>query len=193
MSAVVQDELLRRHRLTVDEFYRMAEVGLLAPDARVELIEGEVTDMVPVGDQHGAVVAWLMERLLRQLVGRATVWCQSTLRLSGRSAPEPDVAVLRHRADSYKAVRPNTADILLLIEVSDSSFRYDRDIKVPLYARHAIPESWIVELERPHLHIFRSPGENTYSYSSKTEHPGSLHLAAVPEVAIDLTGLLDGL
>jgi Uma2 family endonuclease len=193
MSAVVQNELLRRHRLTVDEFYRMAEVGLLAPDARVELIEGEIIDMAPMGHRHGAVVAWLLECLLLQAAGRACVWCQSTLRLGGRSAPQPDVALLRYRADKYKTARPTTADILLLIEVSDSSFRYDRDIKVPLYARHAIPETWIVELERPQLHIFRSPRENAYSDSSKTEHPGSLHLAALPEVAIDLTDLLDGL
>jgi Uma2 family endonuclease len=193
MSAVVQDDLLRRHRLTVDEFYRMAEVGLLAPDARVELIDGEVIDMAPIGDRHGAVVAWLMERLLRQLAGRATVWCQSTLRLDGLSAPQPDMAVLRYRADSYKSVRANVADILLLIEVSDTSFRYDRNIKVPLYARHAIPETWIVELERPHLHIFRSLERQAYAHSSKTERPGSLQLEALPDLTIDLTGLLEGL
>jgi len=194
MSAVVQDELLRRHRLTVDEFYRMAEAGLLAPEARVELIEGEVIDMAPTGDQHAGVVAWLMQRLLSQLEGRATVWCQSTLRLAGRSAPQPDLAVLRYRADSYKTVRPTTADMLLLIEVSESSFRYDRDVKVPLYARHAIPEAWIVELGRsPHLHIFRSLEGHAYARISKTDRPGRLQLEALPAVTIELTGLLDGL
>src|SRR5215471_18237651 len=100
--SVAMEEFPRRHRITVEEYFRMAEVGLLAPDARVELIEGEIIDMAPIGNSHGAAVSRLLELLILATPKRATVRCQSTLVLANDSAPEPDFTLLAYRSDYYE-------------------------------------------------------------------------------------------
>ncbi|HTQ37266.1 MAG TPA: Uma2 family endonuclease [Steroidobacteraceae bacterium] len=185
----LMESLPRRHRITVDEYYRMAEVGLLAPDARVELIDGEIIDMAPIGVDHSSVVGHL-EDLFHEAVGRhGLVRAQSVVRLDRRSEPQPDIAVLVRRADYYRRAHPTPADVLLLIEVSDSTLRYDRDVKVPLYARHGIPEVWIVDLRNGQLHLHRSAEGGQYRDCSGTDHPGLTPIAALPGVAVDLSGL----
>lgn len=179
----------RRHRITVDEYYRMAEVGLLAPDARVELIEGEIIDMAPIGSEHGGVD--LLNRLLTRAVGdRAIVRVQGAIRLSPVTEPEPDVALLKPRADFYRHEHPTGDDVLLVIEVSDSTLRYDRDIKVPLYARHGVPEVWIVDLQDNRLLTYASPIDGEYERRNAAAEPGLTPIAALPDVAVDLSGLL---
>src|SRR5688500_2770387 len=116
MSAA--DTSIRRHRITVDEYYRMAEVGLLAPDVRVELIEGEIIDMAPIGSRHAAVSA-LAQRLAELVGTRGTVGSQRPVRLDQRSEPQPDVVVLKHREDWYGTAHPGPRDVVLLVEVSD--------------------------------------------------------------------------
>jgi Uma2 family endonuclease len=184
------EQWLPRHRLTVEEYYRMAEVGLLAPDARVELIEGEIIDMAPIGSGHAAIVNRL-NRLLVQAVGdQAIVSVQSPIRLSLRSGPQPDLALLKPRADFYSRDHPGPADVLLAIEVSDTTLRYDRGIKMPLYARHGIPEVWIIDVENGLLHFFRSPSGDSYTAVSSAERPGMTRLSLPAEVTVDLSGLL---
>ena len=118
MSAVMNDWILR-HRITVDEYYRMAEVGILPPGARVELIEGEIIDMAPIGSGHGGTVSQL-NRLLHEAVGdRAYVLPQLVVRLSDISEPQPDLALIKPRADFYKKKHPGPADTFLIIEVSE--------------------------------------------------------------------------
>lgn len=180
----------QRHRITVDEYHRMAEIGLLAPDARVELIEGEIIDMPPIGSEHASVVDQLNQLLVRAAGERGIVRIQGSVRLSRITEPEPDVAVLEPRADFYRHAHPSGAEILLLIEVSGSTLRYDRDVKVPLYARHGVREVWIVDLEHRAIHCYASPADGRYEAQATIEHLGVMRLAALPDIAVDLSRLL---
>jgi Uma2 family endonuclease len=180
----------RRHRLTVDEYYRMAEVGLLAPDARVELIDGEIIDMPPIGMPHGSVVDRLTQMLIRAVGDRAIVRVQGAVRLSRFSQPQPDIALLAPSANFYLDKHPTAADTLLIIEVSDTTLRYDSKIKAALYARHGVPEYWIVDLEEGKLHFFRAPSTGGYAEVSSVSSAGSVTVAALPEVSIDLAAVL---
>ncbi len=180
---------LRRPRLTVDEFHRMGESGVLAPESRVELIEGEVIDMAPMGSRHAAAVRMLNQRLVRACGNRAIVSCQLPLRLSAASEPEPDLMLLVPRADFYAEHHPVAADVLLLIEVADTSLAYDRDVKLPLYARHGVAEVWLVDLENHRVQFFSRPVGEGYRDISVSEIPRAASAAALPGVPLDLTGL----
>jgi Uma2 family endonuclease len=121
-----------RHLISADVFQRMGESGILGPADRVELIAGEIFDMSPIGALHAAIVARLASYFSQTVAGVAFVWCQDPLRLDDFSAPEPDIAVLRPRADFYTTAHPGPADVLLVIEVADTSLAYDLGTKVPL-------------------------------------------------------------
>jgi len=181
----------RRHRITVDEYYRMAEVGLLAPDARVELIEGEIIDMPPIGPLHGSVVDKLNHRLVHAVGARAIVRVQGAVRLSRATEPQPDIALLVPHADFYRAGHPTGANTFLVIEVSDSTLRFDRDVKIPLYARHGVPEVWIVDLQASRIVFYRSPADDKYLEQSSTVAPGETRIMALPDLIVDLSHLLE--
>jgi Uma2 family endonuclease len=190
MSAVMND-WIHRHRITVDEYYRMAEVGILPPDARVELIEGEIIDMAPIGSGHGGTVSQLDDLLRDAARGRANVFVQSGVRLSDISEPQPDFALTKLRADFYKKKHPGPTDMFLAIEVSESSLRYDLQVKAPLYARHGVPEYWIIDLKSRLVRFFRSPESGQYTDVTSTGTPGVVAPVALLEVQIDLTHVLD--
>jgi Uma2 family endonuclease len=190
MGALDELPLLTRHRITVADYYRMAEAGVLAPDARVELIEGEVIDMAPIGSTHARAVARLNRLLVVAAGDHALVWPQSSLNLGDLSEPQPDLMLLRPRGDEYASALPTAADVLLLIEVSDTSARYDREIKLPLYARHGIAEVWIVDLHSGCVRVFRQPAEGRYLAVTTTGTPGRTEVAALPGTVIDLSGVL---
>lgn len=191
MIAVMQSDLVRRHRLTVEEYFRMAEVGLLAPEARVELIEGEIFDMPPIGNLDGGFTAWLHRRLLRDLGDEISIWDQVTLPLGTFSAPEPDLVILKYRKDEYKNKRPSPDDVLLIVEVSQSSLHHDRHVKVPLYAQHGIPEVWILDVERRRIQFFHTLEATHYTHTSHTPTPGRVSLRALPGATVDLMGLFE--
>jgi len=153
----------RPHRLTVDEYYRMAEVGVLAPDDRTELIEGEIIDMAPIGVDHAEVVRRLNKRLVRAAGDSAEVSVQLPVRLSVRSEPQPDLALLKPRPTGYRHAHPSADDVLLLIEVSDSTLRYDLDVKAQLYAKHAVREYWVVDLVANRVWRHRRPSGQHYA------------------------------
>jgi Uma2 family endonuclease len=186
----LSENWLPRHRLTVEEYHRMGETGVLAPDARVELIEGEIIDMAPIGSRHASVVNRLNDLLTLAVRGRAIVQVQGPVRLSDRSEPEPDLALLKPRADYYRDALPTAADVLLVIEVADSTQRYDRTVKAPLYARHGISELWVVDLENALVHVYRRPESDTYADTSATDRPGATSIAALAGVSVDLSGVL---
>jgi Uma2 family endonuclease len=190
MGLIEPPQLLRRHLLTVDQYYRMAETGVLAPDARVELIEGEIVDMAPIGTRHGSTVKRLNHLLTEAVGDRAIVAVQDPVRLSQRSEPQPDLMLLAPRDDYYAKAHPTAADVLLLIEVSDTSARYDREIKLGLYARHGVREVWIVDLDNRLLRTCRAPQGDTYTEVMETAHPGRLSPLALPDVSIDASKLL---
>ncbi|MGH8477411.1 MAG: Uma2 family endonuclease, partial [Methylococcales bacterium] len=128
----------------------------------VELIEGEIIDMPPIGIDHAYGVTRLTAVFTRKAGTNAIVYSQNPIYLNPHSEPQPDIALLRYRDDFYRHTRPGPEDVLLLIEVADSSLRYDREVKLSLYARHAIPEVWIVDLEHQRLEVYRRPVEDRY-------------------------------
>jgi Uma2 family endonuclease len=185
------NDWIPRHRITVDEYYRMAEVGILPPDARAELIDGEIIDMAPVGPRHGGTVMQL-NHLLQSAVGdHAHALVRLAVRLSDISEPQPDFALVKRRADFYKRKHPGPADTFLIIEVSESSLRYDVQVKAPLYARHGVPEYWIIDLKGRQVTFFRSPESGQYADITSTDTPRVVAPAALPEVQIDLAHVLD--
>ncbi len=178
------------HRFDVDDYYRMAEAGILSAKDRVELIEGEIVDMAPIGSEHGGRVNRL-NRLVSQAVadGRVIVSIQNPLRLDRRNEPQPDLMLLRPRADDYASSHPTAADVLLLVEVADSSLAYDRGPKLALYARYGVPEVWVVDLAGRAVEICREPSPEGYAERSRLGE-GLATPILLPELAIDLGALL---
>jgi Uma2 family endonuclease len=144
-----------RHLISVDAFHRMGEAGILGPEDRVELIEGEIIDMSPIGALHAAIVDVVARHFGRRAGESVFIRCQNPLRLDDVSEPEPDISILRPRADFYTTSHPGAADVLLVIEVADTSLAYDLGTKVPLYARHGIPEVWVIDAGTRRIRVFR--------------------------------------
>jgi hypothetical protein len=175
-------------RITVDEYHGMARTGLIAPDARVELIEGEVARMAPIGDRHGDAVEELDELLHEAVRGRARVRCQMPVRLDEYSEPQPDFVVTRPRTG--RKGHPSAADVFLIVEISDSTLRHDLDIKVPLYARHGVPEVWVIDLKHHKLHLYRSPVEGSYQYATSVLDGRPTAIPGVSGATVDLSAIL---
>jgi Uma2 family endonuclease len=178
-----------RHPITVGEYFRMGEAGILHPDARCELIEGEIIDMAPIGPSHAGKTNRLVDLLATVARGKAIVSAQNPVVLGDLSAPQPDLALLRYRDDYYAQVHPGPSDVLLLIEIADSSLAHDRDTKLPLYARFDIPEVWIVDIPGRHLDIHREPDGARYTHQFRAVDLSRVEVAALPGVALDLRGL----
>lgn len=163
------------HRLTVDDYYRMAEAGILGEDDRVELIEGELIDLAPIGSAHAGIVEHLANLLMAAVGDSAIVSVQDPARLDSRSGPRPDIALLHPRGDYYTSAHPQPTDVLLLIDVAVA---YDRDVKTPLPARHGMPEAWLVDLAGHRLHIHREPVNGAYQEVGILAAPGRKALTA---------------
>jgi Uma2 family endonuclease len=146
----------------VGEYYRMAEAGVLGPNDHVELIEGEIIEMSPIGGPHAACVRKVGARLTRLIGDSALLSIQSPVAINGYSEPQPDVAILKPRDDFYSQAHPTPDDVLLIIEVADTSVDYDRNVKMPLYARAGIPEAWLVNLPRGVVEVYTQPADGTY-------------------------------
>jgi Uma2 family endonuclease len=153
----------RPHLLTVHDYYRMAEAGVLSPDDRTELIEGEIVDMPPIGSEHAAVVTLLTRLLIRAVDDAVEVRVQAPVRFMPRSEPQPDLALVRRTADAYRGGHPMAEDVLLLIEVSDSTLRFDLDVKARLYATQGIREYWVIDLVNRRLVRHRAPSRRQYT------------------------------
>jgi Uma2 family endonuclease len=178
----------RRHSITVTEYVRMGEAHVFAHDARLELMEGEIVEMAPIGSAHAAVV-YRLDTLLRKVVASsAMVFVQSPLVLGERSAPQPDVMLLRPRADEYYNSLPVASDALLVVEVADTTLRYDMDVKRPLYARAGVAELWIVDIDSHKLHVFRAP-ELDYSIHRVLTTSDSADVAALGSVYFPVSAL----
>ena len=181
-------ELPRRHRITVDHFYRMAEVGLFGEDERVELIEGEIVDVPPMGHAHAGVVGYLVEVLMRSIGERAIVRPQLPLRLGEDSEPLPDIVVAKPRADRYFGAHPTASDVVLVVEVSSTTLRFDRNVKVPMYARHDVPEVWVLDVGGQQIHRYASPTQGQYGTTTTLPLATRLPLEALA-CDIDLRSL----
>jgi Uma2 family endonuclease len=181
----------RPHRFTVADYHRMAEAGILGEDSRVELIRGQIVDMAPIGAPHLGMVVRLNRLLTIRLAGLAVVSPQNPVRLDDGSEPEPDLAVLKPRADDYGTATPRPNEVLLLIEVSDSTLKDDRDVKVPLYAECGIPECWLVDLAGRAVEVYRQPQDGRYTEVQRIGAAGTLEIGALPGVALAVSALFD--
>jgi Uma2 family endonuclease len=187
---VLEEPRIKRHLLTVEQYHLMGEAGVFAADARVELIDGEVIDMAPMGSRHYATVSRL-DHLLTSVIGhRAIVNGQMPLRLGSMSEPEPDLCVLKARGDFYASALPTAADTLVVIEVSDSTLAYDVRVKARLYARHGVPVCWVFDLQAPMLRVFADPRDGDYAQTEQIVSPGLMPIPGLDGIAVDLGGVL---
>lgn len=191
MGAVLErPQAPARHRLDVGAYYRMAEAGILSHPQRVELIEGDIFDMNPIGSPHAAVTRRLEQQFARAVAdGIVLVSVQNPLRLDTYNEPQPDFVALPPRPDAYAASHPGAADALLLVEVSDSSLEHDRKTKLPVYAKFGVPEVWIVDLFGGAVEVYRDPTEGRYASSVRMTQ-GSLTPVRIPEATINIATLL---
>ena len=179
-----------RYRFTAEQYHEMGEAGIFYTDDRVELIDGEIIKMNPIGDPHAGTVNRLNVELVERIGRTAIVAPQNPVRLAEHQEPEPDLAILRFRADFYATLGPQPDDILLLIEVADSTVEFDRRVKGPLYARNGIPEYWLVDLTREHVVVFREPDPEGYQSMRAHRRGESLTLAMLPDVTIAVDDIL---
>lgn len=187
VNAVLQEP--RRHRLSIDDYHRMGEAGLFAPDARVQLIDGEITDMPPIGPSHAGIVDRLTRLLVVTAGERGIVRVQGPVRLFDHSEPEPDLALLRPQDDFYTEAAARADDVLLLIEVADSTLRFDLDVKAPLYARAGIPELWIVDIRGARLLRFASPADGRWCDEDVPGDLRAIRPRRLTDTALDLSPL----
>ena len=178
-----------KHRFDVDAYYKLAAAGILPNPHRVELIDGEIIDLNAIGSPHAAITTRLTRQFIRAVGDLAIISVQNPLRLDSYNEPEPDLLVLRPRADDYQANHPGAADVLLLIEVSETSLAYDRGRKLALYAKFGVAEVWIVDLAGAAIEVYRGPKEGGYSLTERRTG-GSLTPDRVPSVVIDVAALL---
>ena len=177
-------------RFTVDEYHRMAEVGILSEDDRVELIDGEIVEMSPIGKHHAACVKRL-NALLTEILGRhAIVGVQDPVQLNDSSEPQPDITVLKFRADYYEERPPTPADTLLIIEVADSSLDFDRLVKLPRYACGGVLEVWIVNLTAGVIEVYREPVAGEYRETEQAGRGDELKLPGVSGAQVRVEDVL---
>lgn len=182
-------QLLRR-KFTVQEYHLMIDAGILGEDDRVELIEGEIIQMAAIGKRHATTVRRLIHRWRDLPKNQAILDIQDPVELTPRTEPEPDVVLLRFREDYYATAHPTPADVLLLVEVADSSIDYDRQVKTPIYARSNIAEVWIVDLTRDCLIVYREPTPEGYSFQQDFDQSQSVTPLAFPELEVSIDFIL---
>jgi Uma2 family endonuclease len=153
---------LAKHCITADEYERMGEAGIFPPDARLELIEGEIYEMSPIGSPHAACVDALALLFTETARRRFLVRVQNPVRLNDFSEPQPDLTLMRWRDDFYRGAHPTPDDVLLVVEVADTTLIDDRRVKVPLYARAGVAEAWLVNIPESQIEIYSDPAGGAY-------------------------------
>lgn len=184
-------QLLTR-KFTVEQYHKMAHTQILNHQEHIELIHGEIITMSPIGFRHASTINRLLNAFLPlQLADKTILSIQNSISLGDRSEPQPDLALLKPVENFYADRLPTATDILLLIEVADSSLVYDREIKIPLYAQHQIPEVWLINLTQNQLECYRDPQNNHYQNQSIFTPNQSLSPLAFPELIIPLKTILN--
>ena len=181
----------QRRLFTVKEYHLMSEAGVFGNNERVELIEGEIIQMAAIGKRHAARVDRLANYFYREVRKPAIIRVQNPICLNDKSEPQPDLVLVQTRADFYEESLPNSQDILLLVEVSDSTIDFDRDVKVPNYARSGIQEVWLWDLEVNCLEVYRSPTANGYSSMQKIAGGAIVSPLAFPELQVSVDLILN--
>ncbi|NMG07555.1 Uma2 family endonuclease [Brasilonema sp. UFV-L1] len=182
-------QLLRR-KFTVEQYHKMAEFGILREDEQVELIRGEIIEMSPIGTKHAACVNRLVNLLIQRLGKRIILAPQNPVILSDNSEPQPDVTLLQPREDFYENAHPQPNDIFLIIEVADTTVKYDREVKIPLYAEDKITEVWLVDINEQCVEVFSEPTADGYQNVQKFRRGESLAIQAFGDVKISVDEIL---
>ena len=184
--------VLKRRRFTLEEYHRLGETGIIREDERVELVEGEIVEMSPIGWPHASVVARLTMLFARRYADRAIVWVQNPVALPRQvSQFQPDLALLKARPDFYRGKGVEPDDALLVVEVMDSSVAYDRRVKLPIYARAGVPEVWLVNVNRNTVEMWRDPVPDGYREQRLVDRDSTIAALAFPDVQLlvqDLVG-----
>jgi Uma2 family endonuclease len=179
-----------KRRFTVHDYHRMGEAGILSPRDRVELLDGEVVTLSPIGPRHGAAVDRATRAFVTAVGDSAIVRVQGSVRLDLYTEPEPDIVLLRPRSDFYASTHPGPSDILLIIEVADSSLEYDRDVKASVYASAGVPEYWIADVNEHRVHCFSEPASGTYRTMTALGRAHSLAPLLLPACTVSSDDLL---
>ena len=179
--------ITRVHRFTVGEFIAMDEAGILPDDRHYELIRGEIVEMPPIGPGHAGEVDELGQRLTLMFGTSVLIRSQGPIQLDDISLPQPDLVLLRPRGDYYRDSHPTPADIYLVVEVADTTERYDRKVKRPLYAQAGIVEHWLIALRKREVEVSRDPGPEDYRQTRTLRRGDRLDSVALPgwEIAVD--------
>lgn len=181
---------IHRRLFTAEEFHQLARVGVLHEDDRLELIEGEIVEMSPIGSSHAGNVNRLIAVLTRTFGEKVVVAAQNPIGLGPKTEPQPDISVLRPRGDFYADAHPTAEDVLLLIEVSESTLDYDRKVKVPLYAKAGIVELWLIVPETKVIEIYTNPAADGYRLIRRALPGESIALQALPDVNLPVNDIL---
>jgi Uma2 family endonuclease len=171
-------------KITVAEYEKMVETGFLPADERVELLGGNIVDMSPIGRRHAAFVSRLNKLFFGILSNDMIIWSQNPVILDDYSEPQPDLVILKAKADFYESAKPIAEDVFLLVEISDSTLAKDRNIKIPLYAKANIQEVWLVNLNEDTVEVYRHPAGNKYNIFNTYKLGDNLSILAFPDVQI---------
>lgn len=181
---------LSRRLFTVEEYYRMAETGILTAEDRVELVNGEIIAMSPVGPKHASIVNRLTRLLNRLLAERAILSVQNPIHLNQYSEPEPDLALLQERGDFYENAHPEPEDVLLVIEIADSSIEYDSAVKAKLYAQAGIAELWIIDVSARVITFYSQPSADGYAQKDVKSDEDTMVIQAFPDIELSVREIL---
>ena len=181
---------ITKRRFDVEDYHRMAQAGILRKGDRVELIDGEIVAMTPIGPRHNAAVDRATHAIVAAVGTQAIVRVQGSIRLSRFHEPQPDFALLRPKSDFYASGLPGGPDTLLVIEIAESSLEYDRQVKGGLYAEAGIPELWVIDLERRLLFRFTEPRTGAYQQLSQHDAADTVAPELLPDCALAVANLL---
>jgi Uma2 family endonuclease len=179
----------KKHPISAAEYLRMGEAGVFAPEARLELIEGEIIEMAPIGSPHAGCVNKLTRLFVQRGGDAAVVAVQNPVIVSNLSVPQPDLALLKPRADAYASSHPQAADVYLVVEVADTTLGFDLGRKASLYARCGIAELWVVDVNARAIHVFREPGGNGYGETLRAGSGDGVACLALPAIMVEVAEL----
>jgi len=182
---------LAKHWITVDEYERMGEAGIFHTDDRLELLEGEIFEMSPIGSRHAACVTVINQIFTLKFAGQMIVISQNPIRLDDFSEPQPDVALLKWRDDFYRHAHPMPDDVLLVIEVADATVESDRVYKMPLYAKAGIREAWLIDLPDGKIELYAEPVEGVYQFNRNFERGEEVKSHTIADLAINIDAVLE--
>ncbi|MCK5897383.1 MAG: Uma2 family endonuclease [Cocleimonas sp.] len=188
--SVSSENYYKKHLTNLDEWKRLGEANIFPPGSRLELINGEIIDMAPIGSNHSGHINKLTQTLSRLVLDQAIVSVQNPVQLNDLSEPEPDLMLLKPSSDFYSSHHPDASHVLLLIEVADSSLNFDQSQKLRLYAIHEIPEYWLLNLKDTCLEVYRQPFDGAYEEKTTLRSGDKITLSQLKNISINIADIL---